>query len=223
VAITRIPKAYRAGFAKIKELSPSDVEEIKASLAKVSATGTAGLKNLISAATRDVHTVKQEDIEDVIKALYSLYVFRVDAETPLSGFVSELTGAMLASGEKTLELPEGKKAEFEDKMTKLLSLDTVAIASKVEHLKFDYPNTFHDARILSDIRPIFGKPNERPIGAAITHTLKIVYHVEDEHKELYVTLDAEDLEKMKRILERAETKVSSLRSLLKVANLPDLS
>jgi len=223
VAITRIPKAYQRGFAKIKELSSSDVEAITASLAKASATSTGGLKDLISAVARDMNAMKREDIEGVIKALYSLYVYRVDAETPLSELVSELTHAMLASGEESLALSEEGKGEFENKITKLLSVDTVAVASKVEHLKFEYPNTFRDARILSDIRPIFAKPDERPVGAAITHTLKIEYHGGDEHKEFYVTLDAEDLQKMKKIFERAEAKVSSLRTLLKGANLPDLS
>ena len=223
MAITRIPKAYQRGFAKIKELSSSDVEAITASLAKASATSTGGLKDLISAVARDMNAMKREDIEGVIKALYSLYVYRVDAETPLSELVSELTHAMLASGEESLALSEEGKGEFENKITKLLSVDTVAVASKVEHLKFEYPNTFRDARILSDIRPIFAKPDERPVGAAITHTLKIEYHGGDEHKEFYVTLDAEDLQKMKKIFERAEAKVSSLRTLLKGANLPDLS
>jgi hypothetical protein len=223
VAITRIPKVYRAGFAKIRKLLPSEVDAITASLEKASATGAARVKDLISVVASDVKTLKREDVEDVVKALYSLYVFRADAELPLPTFISDLTGAMLASGEESLAVPEQGKAEFENKMTKLLSLDKVAVASKIEHLKFEYPNTFHDARILSDIRPIFAKPDERPVGAAITHTLKIVYHVDDGHKEFYVTLDAEDLQKMKKILERAEAKVSSLRSLLKTADLPELS
>ena len=105
----------------------------------------------------------------------------------------------------------------------MLSLKTVSLSSKVQRLRLEYPNTFHDAMVLTDIRPIFDKVEDRPVGGAITHTLKIEYHEVGEHKQFYVALDAEDLQKMKKILQRAEAKESSLKSLLNDASVPDLS
>jgi predicted RNA-binding protein YlqC (UPF0109 family) len=130
---------------------------------------------------------------------------------------------MRATGNESLILPEEEQNEFQDKMSKLLSLSTLGVASKIEQLREDFAKTFHAAKILTDIRPVFAKPEERPVGAAVTHTLKIEYHEEGEHKEFYVALDAEDLEKLKAVLQRAGAKASSLKSLLKAANLPDLS
>ena len=97
-------------------------------------------------------------------------------------------------------------------------------ASKVEQLKSDHQAIFYDAKILSDIRPLFDNPDEPPIGAVISHTLKIVFHESGgDHKELYLALDAEDLEVLKKIAKRAESKLASIQSLIKTVNIPDLS
>ncbi len=221
MAITRIPKPYRSGFATIKKLSPADMKSLIAALERMPTFGER--KEKIAGISKQLPSLKREDVEDIVRTLFSLCMIRSDADTPLPEFVSELTRAMQATGMESLALSEEERNEFQDNITKLLNLDNVTIASKVELLRIDYPKTFHDAKIYTDIRPIFAKPEERPVGAAITRMLKIEYHELGEHKEFFVALDEEDLQKMKKAFQRAETKTSSLRSLLKVANLPDLS
>lgn len=221
MAIRRIPEPYRRGFAKIKKLSSADAKALVAALEKMPTSG--GQKEKIARVSEQLPSLKREDVEDIVRTLFTLYMFRSDADTPLAEFVSELVGAMQATGMESLALSEEEKVEFQDNITRLLSVNTLAIASKVEQLRLEFHKTFVDARIVTDIRPIFSKPEERPMGAAITHTLKIEYHEEGEHKEFYIALDAEDIQKMKRILQRADSKASSLRSLLKAVNLSDLS
>lgn len=221
MAITRIPEPFRLGFVKIRKLSSADVEALIAALEKSPLTG--GIKGMISIVCDCVPSLRKEDVEDIVRTLYSLYVFRSDTDSTLTGTISDLISAMRATGIESLILTEDEKNEFQDKMSKLLSLSTLGVASKIEQLREDYAKTFHAAKILTDIRPVFAKPEERPVGAAVTHTLKIEYHEEGEHKEFYVALDAEDLQKLKRVLQRAEAKASSLKSLLKAANLADLS
>ncbi len=219
--ITRIPAPYRSGFAKIKKLSPTDAEMLRAALEKSPTTG--GLKGMTSAVAEQAPSLKKEDVEDIVRTLYSLYVFRADDDTPLPGFVSELISAIRATGDKSLTVSEEEENEFSDKLTKLLGIHTAIVASKAEQLKSDYAKTFLSAKILTDIRPVFDKPEERPMVVAITHTLKIEYHEQGEHREFYVALDSDGLQQMRKVLQRAEAKASSLRSLLKDAGLPDAS
>ncbi len=221
MAVTRIPQQFRLGFAKIKTLSSADVDTLVAALETSPRTG--GLKGMISSVAAQVPSLKKGDVEDIVRTLYSLYLYRADADTLLPGFISELIGAMRATGEKSLALPEEAENEFQDKLTRLLGVTEFAVASKADQLRSDYAKTFHSAKILTDIRPIFGKPEEIPIGAAITHTLKIEYHEEGEHKQFYIAMDAEDLQQMRKVLQRADDKASSLKSLLKNAGLPDMS
>jgi hypothetical protein len=219
--IRRIPEQYRHGFAKIKGLSLTDANAIAAALEKSPTTG--GLRGMLSTVAEQVSALKREEAEDIVATLYSLYVYRADADTSLDGFVSELISAMRASGDGALIVSEQEENEFRQKIGRLLSVSRSAVISKAEQLQSDYAKTFYDAKILTDIRPIFAKPEEIPVGAVVTHTLKIEYHEDGEHKAVYLALDAADLQQMKKVLQRADSKVSSLRLLLKNAGLPDMS
>lgn len=221
MAITTIPAAYRPGFTKIKRLSAADFESIVTALEKAPLVG--GLKELTSAVIQQVPSLKREDIEVILRSLFSLSVFVADEETPLSENLASLGRAMQSSGNPDLALSEEEKIEFEKRLDRLLRVHAVIISAKVQSLKLEYPKTFHDAMILTDMRPVFDKPEDRPVGCAISHTLRIAYHEEGEHKEFHVVLEANDLQTLKKVLQRAEAKAASLKSVLKVANLPDLS
>lgn len=221
VAITTIPAPYRQGFARIKKLTASELDSLVGALQKTQPAGR--VKEITSVVIKQVPNLNRADVESILRTLYSLCIFVSDEETPLSEHLSELTTAMQASGRPELALSENEKIDFEKRLNKLLSIKAVIISFKIESLRQDYQNTLHDAKILSDIRPIFDKPEERPVGCAIAHTLEIEYHEAGEHKEFYVVLDNDELQKMKRIIQRAETKATSLKSLLKASGLPDLS
>jgi hypothetical protein len=66
------------------------------------------------------------------------------------------------------------------------------------------------------------KPTSRPVGAVVTHTLKLGYHETGEHKEFNVILDCIDLNFLREIIDRAQAKDRTLRGLLKEAHLADL-
>jgi hypothetical protein len=88
-------------------------------------------------------------------------------------------------------------------------------------LQSDVERAFCDARILTDLRPIFGGEVDAPKAMIIVHTLKLSYHdaATGKHEELFVAIDDEDIEKLKRILERAERKAKSLVSRLQLAGI----
>jgi hypothetical protein len=221
LAISTVPAGYRPGFSKIKRLPSVDFEAIATALENSPMVG--GLKELASAVLQQVPSLKRNDIELILRSLFSLSIFLAGEETPLSENLSSLSSAMQASGNPELALSEDEKVEFEMRLGRLLTINAVSVAAKVQRLRLDYPNTFHDAKILTDVRPIFDKPENRPVGCAVSHNLKITYHEGGDHKEFYVALDADDIKTMKRVLERAEAKAASLKSVLHAAALPDLS
>ena len=221
MAISTVPAGYRLGFSKIKRLRPADFEAVATALENSPMVG--GLKELASAVLQQVPSLKRNDIELILRSLFSLSVFLADEETPLSENLSSLSSAMQATGNTDLALSEDEKVEFERRLDRLLRINAVSVAAKVQRLRLDYSNIFEDAKILTDVRPIFDKPENRPIGCAIAHVLRITYHEGGGHKEFYVALDADDIQSVKKVLERAEAKASSLKSVLQAAALPDLS
>jgi len=224
LTITRIPERYRVGFAKLKLLTPQTVTSILQVVEQLPPTSK--IKDMVSAITSHLPSVGREDAEVIVRTLYSLYVFRADAgpETTLSELVTSIVVAMQASGKDSLALQDKEKAEFQDNLTRLLGSTVLERSSKIQQLKTDYETLFYDAKILTDIRPLFADPKERPVSATITHTLKIVCHeAGGEHKELYFALSSEHIQTIKKVVERAEAKEESLRSLLKDMKLTDLS
>jgi hypothetical protein len=159
----------------------------------------------------------------VVRSLQSLYLFKASAESPLPEFVSGLIAAMQASENEGLAAADDNKAVLTTKLTDLLSLSSLERFYKTEQLKADHQQIFYDAKIVTDLRPVFDQPKEPPVGAIVTHTLKIIFHEYGEHRELYFSLDAEDVVTLKKIAERAIDKMSSLQALLASASITDLS
>ena len=79
----------------------------------------------------------------------------------------------------------------------------------------DHENSFCDAKILTDLRPVFGASAEvQPEGIVVTHTLKLEYHDDrGAHRKFYVALNQDDLETLRNVLERADKKANSLQAL----------
>ena len=177
---------------------------------------------LSSGVASKVKTLNNREIDDILMALFSLAPSLSEPEMPVDKTASELVDAMRASEMEDLKLPPEEEAKFKSRITTLLSIPSVNMSAKAYRVRTDYPNVFRDARILSDVRHVFDKPGAKPIGEIINHTLRIDYRSHGVHKELYVTLDAEDLNKLKRVFERAETKAASLKSLIKSSDVPDL-
>jgi hypothetical protein len=218
LTISRIPERYRPGLVRLNTLSLETVKALADALAKAPSTQ----KELIAVIER-VAKLKLEDAERVMTSLRSLYLFRASAEVSVEDFVPVLIEAMQSTGIQELTVSDSEKPLLAAKLTSLLGLSTLERSSKIEQLKSDHQTIFYDAKILTDVRPVFDEPKEAPIGAVITHTLKIICHEAGEHKEFYFSMDAEDVRTLHKIADRASDKLASLQGLLKSTNIPDLS
>jgi len=220
LSITRIPERYRPGLARIRSMREDDFVQLTSALRNCPIVARFPL--LSSGVASKVKTLNNREIDDILMALFSLAPSLSEPEMLVDKTASELVDAMRASEMEDLKLPPEEEAKFKSRITTLLSIPSVNMSAKASRVRTDYPNVFYDARILSDVRPIFDKPGAKPIGEIINHTLRIDYRSHGVHKEFYVTLDAEDLNKLKRVFERAETKAASLKSLIKSSDVPDL-
>jgi hypothetical protein len=122
-----------------------------------------------------------------------------------------------------LKLNSKEFSKFQSVLEKLMSIDTLNVVAKALRLQRDGEHLYCTAKILSDIRPVFGSdPNARPLGAVLTHTLKVGYHKGSDHREFHIILDANDLEALEEVINRARAKDKTLREFLNAANLPSL-
>jgi hypothetical protein len=145
-------------------------------------------------------------------------------EMPLDKFVDELADAMTSSGIHDLALTKDARKRFVYNMHKLLDVAALSFLAKAHALQAEHERLFRDAKVLTDLRPVFHDPDEPPVDMIVEYTLKIIYHdgSRHQHREIYMAMDSDDITHLKEALERAEKKAASLKMLLQSKNLTQM-
>lgn len=214
-----IPEEYEAGFAKLIALDPSAVERLLEELSKAPMVlRPAALATNLSGPL--IGSIDADDLEEIIQALVSLYYIEEDFERK-DEFAEEIVEAIEESDSEILSLPENDRERFKQQLIEFLDIDSLRTASKALFLLHEYERVFCDARVMTDIRPIFGaNPDESPKAALIVHTLKLNYHDATGLKEFYISMDSDEMDELMFALDRADQKAKSLRTVLDAAKLP---
>jgi len=214
-----IPDRYRDGLVVIARLDGDAFSEFYEALKQVP-TETPTQEEAADVVAAQVKRVGVEDVRKIVDVLTSLYQVRSRSAVPAEKLASDIYDA-LQTDNKNL-IPKADAHDYKTRLANLLSLDSLNIvATRAKELQMDVERAFCDARILTDLRPVFGKEVDTPKAMVIVHTLKLGYHdaATGKHEELFVALDREDIQKLKGILERAERKAKSLISRLQVAGI----
>lgn len=155
----------------------------------------------------------------IVEVLVTLYGIKSERDVSVEEFVDDVCDAMehlddASHPEYRLQVSE--RPDFAGKLLTLLNAELFALVAKAQDLLTEDERTFCHARILTDLRPIFG-PNieDGPKAMVAMHTLKLAFHQQgssDEHGEFYVALDAEDLQTLRKLIDRAEAKARAINS-----------
>jgi hypothetical protein len=122
-----------------------------------------------------------------------------------------------------VELPDDARAVFGERLNALLAQPTVASLAKAMSVHYETANTFHTARVVSDLRPIFGDdPQSGPAGAMVMHTLRIDYLATDGLEGFFVSMTRDELAELAAAVARAQQKDEALRRFVTKAGLEEL-
>ncbi len=212
----RIPPAFKTQFATLIGMSSKDRQQLIEIIRAVPlGQDRATLAGRVASETE----LDKERAGGIVSMLMSLY--RVIQNTPIDEFVGEVCDAVRTSGK--VEAKEVDWSSFKKDLTALLSCDeTFGVTAKALDIRNQQAHVYCNARILTDIRPVFKvEAADGPIGAFVTHTLRISTHDEGDFstiKDFFVSLDADDLKELRRLVDRAVAKEEALKSLLHTAN-----
>jgi hypothetical protein len=217
----QIPDQDIPKIIKIRKLSGAQTEELIRALE--SAPIEVDSHRVVNRIAKFVRSVPKKDLTAIIEVIYGLYFVREFANVSQSVFLSDLLESIQQSKDPALVLAANEVAEIEKRFERLLSIETIHAVSKSVRLQRDGERIYCTSKILSDIRPVFKNDAAvRPIGAVITHTLKLDYHNDADGKEFFVVLDGQDLIALKEVLDRALAKDKTLRELLRNIKLSEL-
>lgn len=201
-----IPPRFRVALNRIASLSDADLEALATALTTLPPFPS---RSTIRASIASVIAADEEvDNDRVTDALLNLAVQR------RRWGADEL--ANLIASSSLLTVPEERRESFERLIKTAVDADALLGAARGLDVVFDRENILSEARILTDIRPVFGdevEPNLR--GAAVISTLSIDYYAgAGGPKKVQLAIDERDLRRLNVAIERALKKGSALRELL---------
>lgn len=208
-----IPKENEEGLKKLALLDDDSVQELVSALREVLPVLYSAA--LASKAASAVDTIPRRDVDDIVGVLLPLYLLREHHEVSTPEIAEDVCQAMDQSGNEELRLSGKDRERFKDHLIELLEVESVRVGAKALEMLFENQRSFLGARIVTEVRPIFGSNTEdTPAGALIVHMLKITYREQGQTKDFFVALDTTDVDALNKVLDRADTKAESLKALL---------
>jgi plasmid replication initiation protein len=147
-------------------------------------------------------------IEPIVQSLASLCVGREETGFGVPAFASGIAH----SAELSLDIE--RRNRLEAILIRALELRPLIVTSKAYALLTSSERNFYQARIVTDIRPVFVDVAHTPPAAVIVHILRLGYADAIGYHELDIALDDRDISNLQRVLTRAQTKSMTLHSLL---------
>lgn len=212
MAALSIPEQHQLGLAKILALPDDVVDRLIAALENV-APSSRSVDIIQGVALTAPDLLPEDDMRSVVSTLYSLYNLRAVVDVPLTRFLKDLMSGLKGSGNPTLQSIDTEA--LETRLRRLTTIPSLELSAKAFSLQREHEHLFHDAQIFTDLRPVFKKDvSEDPVGMVLAYTLKVIFHDGTRHKEVYFALDADDVTRLKQVVERAEAKSDTLKRLL---------
>ena len=203
-----VPERHVAGFEAIRDMSVDDFSLVLGLLNAVEPTAS--------------RRVLDESLQNEIHVAVSETSALLDAITGLathSHFSQSSVAAIAKRVASSPQLQLGDDAEdLASRIERLLTCDAIRVYSKASAVGTSHERIFATAQILTDLRPVFRDDETsypQPEGALLTHTLSLHYISSDgTHDNFFVVLDDDDIETMRKSLDRAMNKAASMRQLI---------
>jgi len=212
-----IPDEHRDPLVRLNNLSRASVDTIVAALKDCKPTFV--VENLTKALVKRAK-LSQDDARNLMWLLVSLYTVMDSSGYGVDAFLDELIQAA-KSQIKDTKTPVLKNWEpLRANLRRLLTLGTLGVSAKALGVMVDHAQVFRNARVISDLRPIFGSdPASKPEAATLVHTLKIDLRTKEAQRAFYVAMDSRDLQILRRAIDRALEKDKALRKVCSASNI----
>jgi hypothetical protein len=158
--------------------------------------------------------IKTSTIKTIVNELFSMHLALEDIPVSTEQFAKSLSEDVFS--EQKLPINEADRDILRDRLTRLFELKaSLRLTAKASDVSTDAQHVFYTAKILTDARPVFNESGTEIEAAVIIHNLLIHYGDASDHKNFFVTLDANDVKELRLVLDRADAKAKALQSILK--------
>jgi uncharacterized protein (DUF1778 family) len=208
----RVPKSHEESLAKLFSLPEDTLVALTRALDE--APPTLSIRELADHVASKTH-LDADDSYDLLRILTMLYTVRAKQSVDAATFTENLCRAARETGREELQAPKAGWERFKKGLAELFGLDhSLGVTAKALDVLTEHDRVFCDARVLTDIRPVFAADVEKdPSTFIMIHNLRIAYHQDSELKTIYIALDSHNVRELIDVLNRAVNKEKSLKSL----------
>ena len=173
---------------------------------------------LVDFASNNIKNLSKERIGDIYQIYFNLIRAKESINAGTEEFLQILSNSLIQTGiEELRPTPE----IIEDFRNMLLNSSNTLITSKAIDLMTENQKIFVNAKIYQDIRPIFDN-NDSVIGSVVIHNLKIRFKEDDSIKEMYLSLDDNDLDKVISSFKKAQERLKIIKAQFESAKLIEI-
>ena len=218
-----IPKDERPSLALLAGLEDEQAAEL--SLALSTASDELDADQIVQHVINGTPSVESDDVSRILTAVRQIASAREVLEVQPDVFLQDIAEGMGKIEEDELRLDETEQLRLRDRLTALTRSPAMELHAKARSLQQDQENTYCRARIVTDLRPIFGSDvRQSPKAVIVAHMLRITYHhgTRGTLQDLFLTLRNEDLDQFGELIERAKLKAESLHAFAAAADLREI-
>lgn len=220
MAAIPIPREFKAGIAALLPLDEGARKELLSALEN--APPSFWQRELIRNVADRVKTIERNSVEDIVKLLLGLRIIRSSAKVDLPSFVNDFVEGIEQTEQKEI-LSTVSVDKFKEWLSRFLEIKGLALTAKARVRRNEYENVFCSADMSTDVRPLFESSNEEQsavVGALITHALRISYHHGNDLRDIFVSVDSDDLDRLEHLVAEARRQSEQLSPLLDVVKIP---
>jgi len=204
----KIPKEFVSGFEVLINLSLEDVKKIASYISTI--PSGCGPKEFISLLSTKFKIQNLNKLSSTIYSFGSILFNFNESNEDISKMLNDALIEALKKNKDDRELDNQK----EKLLIILNNSDNLKFTFKAIDLIADNDINYTNSRVFSDIRLLFDEDikenNNRK--AVIIHKLKIESNKNGDSKDYYFSLDSNDLQKMKELINRAIIKDKQIKS-----------
>jgi hypothetical protein len=169
------------------------------------------------------HKISEEDALDIIVVVGLLTALGEDNNLSKDKAIDLIT-EFVKNDEFFSDFSEDNTTQLRKRLVDLLdNASTLRVLYKASQVFNDYERIFFDAKVVTDIRPVFNLDTDTGIEViqafTITHAIKIEYKDLEGEKEFFVALDSTALEDLHEEIVDALEKTHSIKLMLKKAQM----
>lgn len=173
---------------------------------------------LVDFASTNIKHLSKERIKDIYQIYFSLIQAKESINVGIDEFLEILNNSLIQTGVTELQ---PTPTILEDFKSLLSNRSNMLTTSKVIDLMTENQKVFVDVKIYQDIRPLFGD-DDSLINSVVIHNLKIRFKEDDNIKELYLSLDDNDLNKIIASFKKAQERIKIIKAQFESAKLIEI-